>query len=74
MDLDFYLDPSADMNLPVIKFKQTTNTYNCYAYWKSIWYGFRVTLDSFVDMNFTMDTYGGYAYTKSIWSLIFPLT
>jgi len=27
VDLDFYLDPSVDMNFPVIKFKQTTNTF-----------------------------------------------
>ncbi len=73
--MDFYLDPSADMNLPVIKFKHTTtDTYKGYAYWKSIWYGFRVNLDSFVDMNFTTDTYRGYTCSKSIWSLSFPLT
>jgi hypothetical protein len=33
VDMDFYLDPSADMNLPVIKFKHTTtDTYKGYAY------------------------------------------
>jgi hypothetical protein len=60
-----------DMNLLVIKFKQTMDTYKCCTYSKSIWYVFRFNLDPFADMNFSTDTYRGYAYTKSIWSHFF---
>ncbi len=52
-----------DMNLLVIKFKQTMDTYKGYTYSKSIWYVFRFNLDPFADMNFITNRYKGYAYT-----------
>lgn len=54
------------MNLPVIKFKQTMDTYKGYTYSKSIQYGLKFNLHPFANINFSINTYRNYAYTKSI--------